>query len=183
VLLGAARGLFEDSIFVFTPQGRVIDLPAGARLTARATMDSTADFDVYVYNSVGSLIGASELSTGLTDTVAVTNSSTGTLRRYVEVRFFDGHPDGYLTHGTLSEKNERGGVSQGGGFKNFRPIHIAHGAIVQSRNRELTDYGGTAPFDRSRYQVQGQAVSFHAWLKSQLALPVSADLMTTGSGS
>ena len=68
----------------------IVDLPAGARLTARATMDSTADFDVYVYNSVGSLIGASELSTGLTDTVAVTNSSTGTLRRYVEVRFFDG---------------------------------------------------------------------------------------------
>lgn len=105
------------------------------------------------------------------------------LRPSGEVRFFDGHPDGYLTHGTLSEKNERGGVSQGGGFKNFRPIHLAHGAIVQSRNRELTDYGGTAPFDRSRYQVQGQAVSFHAWLKSQLALPVSADLMTTGSGS
>ena len=63
--------------------------------------------------------------------------------------FFDGHPDGSLTHGTLSEKNVRGGLSQGGGLKNFRPVRLQDGGVVQQRNVELSDYGGAAQFERS----------------------------------
>lgn len=85
--------------------------------------------------------------------------------------FFDGHPDGSLTHGALSEKNVRGGLSQGGGLKNFRPVRIENGCVVQKRNAELADYGGAAQFERSRYQVNGRPVDYYAWLKAALAAP------------
>lgn len=86
-----------------------------------------------------------------------------------EVLTFDGHPDGYLTHGQLTEKNERGGASQGGGFKNFRPITFQNGHVLQAENTTIAGFGGTTPFDRSRYQVGGRPVSFHAWVRAQLA--------------
>jgi hypothetical protein len=85
--------------------------------------------------------------------------------------FFDGHPDGSLTHGELSEKNVRGGLSQGGGLKNFRPVRFEIGCIVQKRNAELADYGGAVQFDRSRYQINGRPVDYYAWLKAELAAP------------
>lgn len=88
--------------------------------------------------------------------------------------FFDGHPDGSLTHGVLSNKNVRGGLSQGGGLKNFRPVRYENGWIVQRRNDELPDYGGGSQFDRSRYQVNGRPVDYYAWLKSELAAPQTA---------
>lgn len=90
-----------------------------------------------------------------------------------DLLFFDGHPDGFLTHGTLSEKNVRGGASQGGGLKNFRPIHQIGGAIAQQRNAELTDYGGSTQFEKERYRVDGHPVTYHAWLKSELAKPAA----------
>lgn len=92
-----------------------------------------------------------------------------TLRPDGEVLTFDGHPDGYLTYGRLTEKNVRGGVTQGGGFKNFRPITCQNGRVVQAKNAAITGFGGTAPFDRSRYQVDGQPVGFHAWVRAELA--------------
>ena len=91
----------------------------------------------------------------------------------IHLLFFDGHPDGFLTHGTLSEKNVRGGASQGGGLKNFRPIHQIGGAIAQQRNAELTDYGGSTQFEKERYRVDGHPVTYHAWLKSELAKPAA----------
>lgn len=90
------------------------------------------------------------------------------------LRFFDGHPDGSLTHGSLSEKNVRGGLQQGGGLKNFRPVRLHNGVIVQQRNAELLEYGGAAQFDRSRYQVNGRPVDYYAWLKATLAAPAAA---------
>lgn len=95
------------------------------------------------------------------------------LRPTGEILFFDGHPDGFLTHGVLSEKNVRGGVSQGGGFKNFRPIVTARTGpqvkVVQAANAQIPDYGSTKPFDSSQYVVAGQRVGFHAWVRAKLA--------------
>jgi hypothetical protein len=94
------------------------------------------------------------------------------LRPNGEVLFFDGHPDGFLTHGVLSEKNVRGGMSQGGGFKNFRPITVertgTQPGVVQAQNARIPEYGGAAPFDRSQYVVSGQPVGFHAWVRAKL---------------
>lgn len=103
------------------------------------------------------------------------------LRPSGDVLFFDGHPDGFLTHGVLSEKNVRGGVSQGGGFKNFRPIVTQRTGpeesggkgtpevkIVQAANAQIPEFGSTRPFDSSQYVIAGQRVGFHAWVRAKL---------------
>jgi len=67
-----------------------LSLPAGRTLTATLTPNAASDYDLYVYNSNGTLIGSSERGTGLVDTVAVTNTGSGALVRYVRVRYFSG---------------------------------------------------------------------------------------------
>lgn len=91
-----------------------------------------------------------------------------------DVLFFDGHPDGLLTHGALSEKNVLGGVRQGGGFKNFRPLFVRDGVVTQARNAEIGDFDGQAHFDRSSHVVAGQPAAFHAWVRARLALTGSS---------
>ena len=68
----------------------VVQLPAGKTLTSVLTPNASSDYDLYVYNSAGTLIGQSENGTGAVDTVAVTNTGTGTLARYVRVVYFSG---------------------------------------------------------------------------------------------
>lgn len=114
------------------------------------------------------------------------------LRPDGDVLFFDGHPDGFLTHGVLSEKNVRGGESQGGGFKNFRPIAVqkvgAQAAVVQQPNARIPEFGSTAPFDSSRYVVDGKPVRFHTWVRARLAAAtqvaagkVAGEVLKTGA--
>jgi serine protease len=67
-----------------------VSLPAGATLVSTLTPNSSSDYDLYVYNSNGTLIGRSERATGLVDTVSVTNTSTGALTRYVRVVYYSG---------------------------------------------------------------------------------------------
>jgi serine protease len=67
-----------------------LSLPAGATLVATLTPNASSDYDLYVYNSNGALIGSSELGTGAVDTVSVTNTGTGALTRYVRVIRFSG---------------------------------------------------------------------------------------------
>jgi serine protease len=67
-----------------------LSLPAGATLVATLTPNASSDYDLYVYNSNGTLIGSSELGTGAVDTVSVTNTGTGALTRYVRVVRFSG---------------------------------------------------------------------------------------------
>jgi serine protease len=62
-----------------------LTLPAGRTLVATLTPNPASDYDLYVYNSNGALIGSSELGTGAVDTVSVTNTGTGALTRYVRV--------------------------------------------------------------------------------------------------
>jgi serine protease len=67
-----------------------VSLPAGATLVSTMTPNSSSDYDLYVYNSNGSLIGWSERGTGQVDTVSVSNTGSGALTRYVRVVYYSG---------------------------------------------------------------------------------------------
>jgi len=67
-----------------------LTLPAGGTLVATLTPNATSDYDLYVYNSNGALIGSSELGTGAVDTVTVTNTGSSAFVRYVRVIRFSG---------------------------------------------------------------------------------------------
>ena len=69
----------------------VVQLPAGKTLTSTLTMSSASnDYDLFVYNSSGTLLAKSENGAGAVDSVAVTNSATGTSARYVRVVYYSG---------------------------------------------------------------------------------------------
>lgn len=68
-----------------------VSLPAGRTLTATLTPGtSTADYDLYVYNSVGTQIAKSTYSAGKIDAASVTNTATYALARYVRVVYYSG---------------------------------------------------------------------------------------------
>jgi serine protease len=67
-----------------------LTLPAGRTLVATLTPNASSDYDLYVYNSNGALIGSSELGTGAVDTVTVTNTGTSAFARYVRVVRYSG---------------------------------------------------------------------------------------------
>ncbi|HEU5136714.1 MAG TPA: S8 family peptidase [Steroidobacteraceae bacterium] len=67
-----------------------LTLPAGGTLVATLTPNASSDYDLYVYNSNGALIGSSELGTGAVDRVTVTNTGTSAFVRYVRVVYFSG---------------------------------------------------------------------------------------------
>lgn len=68
-----------------------VDLPAGKTLTAALTPTlSTADYDLYVYNSAGTQLGLSENGPGATDTVNSANAASSAAIRYVRVRWYSG---------------------------------------------------------------------------------------------
>jgi serine protease len=62
-----------------------LTLPAGGTLVATLTPNASSDYDLYVYNSNGALIGSSENAGSAVDTVTVTNSGTSAFVRYVRV--------------------------------------------------------------------------------------------------
>lgn len=69
----------------------VVQLAPGKTLTATLAMASSGDdYDLYVYNSSGTLIGRSENPAGQGDSVSVTNTGTSTFARYVRVRYYSG---------------------------------------------------------------------------------------------
>jgi serine protease len=67
-----------------------VSLPAGATLVSTMTPNSSSDYDLYVYNSNGSLIGWSERGSGQVDSVSVTNTGSGALTRYIRVVYYSG---------------------------------------------------------------------------------------------
>jgi len=67
-----------------------LSLAAGRTLTATLSPNASSDYDLFVYNSNGTLIGRSERGTGLVDTVTVTNTGTSTFTRYVRVVYWSG---------------------------------------------------------------------------------------------
>jgi serine protease len=68
----------------------VVQLPAGKTLTATLTPGAASDYDLYVYNSAGTLLGQSENSVGSVDAVSSANSTTATSPRYVRVVYYSG---------------------------------------------------------------------------------------------
>lgn len=67
-----------------------LTLPAGGTLSVTLTPNSSSDYDLYVYNSNGSLIGRSERGTGQVDTVTVTNTGSSAFTRYIRVKYYSG---------------------------------------------------------------------------------------------
>lgn len=67
-----------------------VQLPAGATLSARLTVPAQSDYDLYIYNSNGTLIAKSENGLGVADETQVTNTGTQTFTRYVRVTYYQG---------------------------------------------------------------------------------------------
>ena len=65
-------------------------LGAGRTITATMTPNASSDYDLYVYNSNGTLIGSSENGTGAVDSVSVKNTGTSTFTRYAKVIYYAG---------------------------------------------------------------------------------------------
>jgi serine protease len=69
----------------------VVQLPAGKTLSATLTPGlSTADYDLYIYNSAGTRLALSEAGAGATDSASVSNTTTATAARYVRVKYYGG---------------------------------------------------------------------------------------------
>jgi serine protease len=69
----------------------LVQLPAGKTLTSTLTMGSgTADYDLYVYNSSGTLLAKSENGAGVVDAASVANTGGTTAARYVRVAYYSG---------------------------------------------------------------------------------------------
>ncbi|MEW7848477.1 S8 family peptidase [Massilia aurea] len=69
----------------------LVNLPAGKTLTASLTATlSSADYDLYVYNSAGTQLGTSQNGAGATDTVNSANAGSSAAVRYVRVRYYSG---------------------------------------------------------------------------------------------
>ncbi|MFC5477324.1 S8 family serine peptidase [Massilia suwonensis] len=68
-----------------------VQLPAGKTLTATMTPGlSTADYDLYIYNSAGTQLTYSENGAGAADTGSVVNNGTTTASVYVRVKYYSG---------------------------------------------------------------------------------------------
>ena len=67
-----------------------VTVAAGGRLSAALTPNSTSDYDLYIYNSVGTQLIRSILGTGLVDSASVTNSAGAAATFFVRVRYFSG---------------------------------------------------------------------------------------------
>jgi serine protease len=67
-----------------------VQLPAGKTLTATLTPGASADYDLYVYNSAGTLLAKSVNGAGSIDAASSANTTTGTSPRYVRVVYYSG---------------------------------------------------------------------------------------------
>ena len=68
----------------------VVQLPAGKTLSATMTPNSTSDYDLYIYNSAGTLLSYSENGAGAVDAASSANTGTTTSARYVRVVYYSG---------------------------------------------------------------------------------------------
>ncbi|MGN8244176.1 S8 family peptidase [Cellulomonas soli] len=78
-------GSSSDTDYVSVP------VPAGATLTVKLTPGvSTADYDLYLYNSSGTRVATSTLGAGQVDTVTYTNSGSASATYYARVLYYSG---------------------------------------------------------------------------------------------
>lgn len=67
-----------------------VSLPAGKRLTATMTPNSTSDYELYLYNSSSTPIAWSENGRGVMETLSVTNTGSSAQTYYLRVNYFGG---------------------------------------------------------------------------------------------
>jgi len=67
-----------------------VNVPAGATLTVSLAPNASSDYDLYLYNSSGTLLSRSELGTGQTDRISHTNTGTTTVQHFIRVRYYSG---------------------------------------------------------------------------------------------
>ncbi|TXH26319.1 MAG: M4 family peptidase [Elusimicrobia bacterium] len=82
-VVGTLASLGDNGFFKMT-------LAAGATLSLRLDVPTKADYDLYVYNSNGTLIAKSENGLGLAETLSVRNTGTAAFTRYVRVVPYEG---------------------------------------------------------------------------------------------
>jgi serine protease len=63
---------------------------AGKTLTSTLTPNGSSDYDLYLYNSSGTLLASSELGTGQVDTITRTNTGGSAVTWYVRVYYYSG---------------------------------------------------------------------------------------------
>jgi len=68
----------------------VVQLPAGKALGATMTPNASSDYDLYIYNSSGTLLARSENGTGAVDSASSSNTGSTTSARYVRVVYYAG---------------------------------------------------------------------------------------------
>jgi serine protease len=68
----------------------VVQVPAGKTLSATMTPNASSDYDLYIYNSAGTQLAASENGAGSADAASSANTGTATAARYVRVVYYSG---------------------------------------------------------------------------------------------
>jgi serine protease len=68
----------------------VVQVPAGKTLSATMTPNASSDYDLYIYNSAGTLLASSENGAGSVDSASSANTGTATSARYVRVVYYSG---------------------------------------------------------------------------------------------
>ena len=72
-----------------------VSLGAGLTLTATLTPPATRDYDLYLYNSAGTLLARSILGTGQVDTLTYRNTGAAAATLNVRVRYYSGGSGSY----------------------------------------------------------------------------------------
>jgi serine protease len=68
----------------------VVQVPAGKTLSATMTPNASSDYDLYIYNSAGTLLASSENAAGSVDSASSANTGSTTSARYVRVVYYSG---------------------------------------------------------------------------------------------
>jgi hypothetical protein len=86
------------------------------------------------------------------------------------IRLFDGHPDQTLTTKLFGEMFARGGPSQGGGFRNWRPLELRENNHFRPSNAFLAandfGYSATAQYQPSITYPQK---NYYKWVRARMA--------------
>lgn len=90
----------------------------------------------------------------------------------------DGHPDGSLTWKRFGAAFALGGPSQGGGFKNFRPLRLVGSQIQRVGNQELPLFDGESQWNRSLWAKSGTPGTYYTFVRQSLALGTAPDVET-----
>jgi serine protease len=94
---GAAQAIATSGTTVNGTMGSASDndyfkvsLPSNATLTATLTPNGSSDYDLYLYNSAGTLVARSEKGTGVIDSASIRNAGASTATYYARVRYYSG---------------------------------------------------------------------------------------------